>query len=95
MNRHLNIRVHGQECTVPQDANQCRSALEVVVEEPASTGMAQFSKRDLFNLPNTLVRDVEPAAELLEGAYQEHRKSSPPGDCRMLLPPVTWTNDRR
>ena len=80
MNRHLNIRVHGQECTVPQDANQCRSALEVVVEEPASTGMAQFSKRDLFNLPNTLVRDVEPAAELLEGEDRAIEQPEPVSD---------------
>ena len=42
--------------------------------------MAQFIERDLFNLPNTLVRDVELAAELLEGEDRAIEQAEPVSD---------------
>ena len=60
-----------------QNANQYRSALEVVVEKPAPTRMAQFIERDPFNLPNTLMRDIELRTELLEGKDRRIMQAKP------------------
>ena len=39
--------------------------------------MAQFIERDPFNLPNTLVRDIELGAELLEGKDRRIMQAKP------------------